>query len=179
MNYCSNCGNSVELKIPDGDNVARFVCPKCGQIHYQNPRMVVGCIPVWQDKILLCKRAIEPKYGKWTIPAGFLENNETVEQGAIRETMEESGADVTIVRLHALYSLPQVNQVYAIFLAHMKTADFDAGDETLECRFYETHEIPWDKLAFTAVHFSLEKYIENLKTNDTQTYLGKLIRKYE
>jgi ADP-ribose pyrophosphatase YjhB (NUDIX family) len=180
MNYCSHCGNKVSLKIPEGDTIPRFVCESCGRIHYQNPRMVVGCIPVWQNKILLCKRAIEPRYGKWTIPAGFLENNETVEQGAIRETIEESGADVSIVRLHSLYSLPHVNQVYAIFLADMNSENFKAGDETLECKLYEISDIPWDEIAFTAVHFSLKKYMENIAGAKGYTFLGQLtIKKNE
>ena len=174
MNYCSNCGQPVSLNIPDGDSHDRFVCSSCNTIHYQNPRMIVGCIPAWEDKILLCKRAIDPKYGKWTVPAGFLENNETAEQGAIRETKEESGANVEIVRLHALYSLPHVAQVYAIYLANMTSPYIDPGEESLECRFYKIEEIPWDEIAFTAVTFSLKKYIENLENNSTETFLGFL-----
>jgi ADP-ribose pyrophosphatase YjhB (NUDIX family) len=136
--------------------------------------MVVGCIPVWQGKILLCKRAIEPRYGKWTVPAGFLENNETAEQGAVRETTEESGANVEIVRLHALYSLPHVGQVYAIYLAHMTTGNFYPGRESLECRLYEINDIPWDEIAFTSIKFSLEKYIENRDKNSNETFIGHL-----
>lgn len=174
MKYCSNCGKTLTFKLPAGDTHFRFVCNNCGIIHYQNPRMVVGCIPLWNGKILMCKRAIEPKYGLWTIPAGFMENGETVEEGAIRETMEESGANVEIVRLHALYSLPNVNQVYAIYLAHMKSAYVEAGEETLECKMCEPQDIPWDELAFTAVEFSLKKYIENLTVNSDKTFLGTL-----
>ena len=174
MKYCSKCGNKVILKIPEGDSHQRFVCLTCDTIHYQNPRMIVGCIPVWQDRILLCKRAIDPKYGKWTVPAGFLENNETAEQGAIRETEEESGANVKIVRLHTLYSLPHVGQVYAIYLANMTSAIFDPGKESLECRFYRIDEIPWDNIAFTAVTFSLKKYVENLETKSIETFIGFL-----
>jgi len=177
MNFCSHCGNKVSFIIPEGDSLPRFVCESCGLIHYQNPRMVVGCLPVWQDKILICKRAIEPKYGKWTLPAGFMENSETAEQGAIRETMEESGASVDIIRLHSLYSLPQVDQVYAIFLANMKSEKFAAGIETLECKLVGPDEIPWDEIAFTAIKFSLKKYVENLSIKSHQTYCGFLDRK--
>jgi ADP-ribose pyrophosphatase YjhB (NUDIX family) len=172
MNYCSNCGSSVSLQIPQGDTHERFVCTNCQTIHYQNPRMIVGCIPLWQDKILLCKRAIEPKYGKWTVPAGFLENNETAEQGAIRETDEESGAKVEIVRLHALYSLPDVGQVYAIYLANMLSAHYDAGEESLECRLFDVNQIPWDEIAFTSITFSLKKYVDNLGKNSNETFIG-------
>ena len=172
MKYCSNCGSRVSLKIPDGDSFERYVCSNCNTIHYQNPRMIVGCIPVWEDKILLCRRAIDPKYGMWTVPAGFLENSETAEQGAIRETEEESGAHVELVRLHSLYSLPHVGQVYAIYLANMTSAHFDAGKESLECRFFAINEIPWDEIAFTAVTFSLKKYVENLENNSNQTFIG-------
>lgn len=160
--------------MPTGDTHARFVCDSCHTIHYQNPRMVVGCIPIWQNKILICKRAIEPKYGLWTLPAGFMENGETVEQGAIRETFEEAGAKVEIIRLHALYSLPQVNQVYAIYLAKMISENFNAGEESLECKLITIDKIPWDELAFTAIKFSLEKYVKNLELKSDKTFLGTL-----
>lgn len=172
MNFCSNCGKPLSLLIPEGDSIERYVCKHCGTVHYQNPRMIVGCLPVWEEKILLCKRAIEPRYGKWTIPAGFLENNETVEEGALRETKEEAGADVEIVRLHTLYSLPHVAQVYAIFLANMKSCHIDPGEESLECKIYAIDEIPWDEIAFTAVSYSLKKYIENIENNSDKTFLG-------
>lgn len=172
MKYCSNCGNELSHRIPDGDTYFRYICDYCTRVHYQNPRMIVGCLPVWQEKILLCKRAIEPRYGKWTLPAGFLENGETAEAGALRETKEEAGADVEIIRLHALYSIPKVNQVYAIFLARMINELLNPGEETLECSFYPPDKIPWDEIAFSAVKFSLKKYIENLSQNSSETYLG-------
>jgi ADP-ribose pyrophosphatase YjhB (NUDIX family) len=174
MNFCSNCGSKVSHFVPEGDTHKRYVCLDCKTIHYQNPRMVVGCIPVWDNRILLCKRAIEPKYGKWTLPAGFLENNETAEQGAIRETIEESGANVEIVRLHTLYSLPHVAQVYALYLAKMTSEHFDPGQESLECRFYDINNIPWDEIAFTAVSFCLRKYVENIDNTSDKTFIGHL-----
>jgi len=174
VKYCSNCAAEVELKIPEGDNRPRYVCPQCGMIHYENPRMVVGCIPVWEEKILICRRAIEPRHGLWTVPAGFMENGETLEQGAMRETEEEAGARVRIERLHAVYSLPQVNQVYVIFLAPMLDGRFEAGLESLECKLVTPAEIPWDEIAFTAIRFSLETYVRSLKTGATCAYTGFL-----
>ena len=111
MKFCSNCGATVELRVPEGDALPRFVCTACHTIHYQNPRMIVGCIVEWEDKVLLCKRAIEPRYGLWTVPAGFMENGETTFQGAARETLEEANARVEIGQLYALYNIPHINQV--------------------------------------------------------------------
>ncbi|RMH65742.1 MAG: NUDIX domain-containing protein, partial [Calditrichaeota bacterium] len=147
MKYCSACGAPVKIKIPEGDNRPRYVCEQCGKIHYENPRMVVGCIPVWEGKILMCRRAIEPRYGLWTIPAGFMENGETLEQGAMRETEEEACARVEIERLQAVYSLPHVNQVYVIFLARLLDGQFAPGHESLECKLVEPKAIPWDEMA--------------------------------
>ncbi|HEV8517020.1 MAG TPA: NUDIX hydrolase, partial [Burkholderiales bacterium] len=115
MKFCSQCGAPVELRIPQGDTLPRHVCGACQTIHYQNPRMIVGCIPEWQDKILLCKRGIEPRYGLWTVPAGFMENGETTYQGALRETLEEANANVEIGPLYSLYNIPHINQVYILF----------------------------------------------------------------
>lgn len=176
MNYCSNCGKTVTYQTPPGDTHNRFICTSCDTIHYQNPRMVVGCLPVWQDKILICKRAIEPRFGLWTLPAGFMENNETVEEGAIRETREEAGAEVTIDYLHTLYSLPQVNQVYAIFLARMTSEKFHPGEESSACKLISPDEIPWDKLAFSAIRFCLKSYTENLNTSKREVTRGYLIK---
>ncbi len=136
--------------------------------------MVVGCIPVWQGKILICKRAIDPAYGKWTVPAGFLENGETVEQGALRETVEEAGIDVELDGLHAVYSIPHVNQVYLVFRARMLNESFKPGEETLECRFCDPSEIPWEEIAFTSIRFSLKTYVENLDNPNGGPYMGYL-----
>lgn len=161
MNYCSSCGSVVEKKIPDGDQLPRFVCTVCEIIHYENPKIIVGCMPVWEDQILLCKRAIEPRYGYWTIPAGFMENGEIAEEGAIRETMEEAGAHVEILRLSSVYSIPHINQVYLMYLARLVSLDFDPGPESLEVDLFRPEEIPWAEIAFPAVHFALTKYLEN------------------
>ncbi|MEN7549877.1 NUDIX hydrolase [Rapidithrix thailandica] len=162
MNFCSNCGSKqISLKIPEGDSLPRFCCEQCGEIFYQNPKIVVGCLPVFEDKILMCKRAIEPRAGFWNLPAGYLENGETAEEGAIRETYEEAHAQVEIIRLHVLYSIPQFNQVYLHFLARMKSPDFSISTlESTEVRMFAYHEIPWQDIAFSSSTFAIEKFLE-------------------
>ncbi|MEW5769332.1 MAG: NUDIX hydrolase [Pseudomonadota bacterium] len=158
MNFCPQCGAPLCLEIPAGDNRPRHVCPSCGAIHYQNPKMVVGCIPEWEDRILLCRRAIEPKYGLWTLPAGFMENGETTAEGAARETLEEAGARVDILGLYSMISLPDINQVYLMFRARLLHLDFVHGEESLEARLFTEHEIPWERLAFRTVQLTLEQF---------------------
>ena len=152
MRYCSNCGNSVVERIPEGDNRLRFVCDHCDTIHYQNPRIIAGCLPVYDYKVLLCKRAIEPRYGRWTLPAGFMENGETTRQAALRETWEEARAEVDIEGIYTIFNLPHINQVYMLFRGNLKNTNFGPGEETLETTLFGQHEIPWDQLAFPAVH---------------------------
>src|SRR6059036_2638097 len=132
LNYCSKCGAKLALRVPPGDSLPRHVCDNCGTIHYRNPLVVVGTIPEWEDRILLCKRAIEPRYGLWTVPAGFMENGETTLQGAARETLEEANARVEVGPLYALYNIPHINQVYILFRARLLDLDFHPGAETLE-----------------------------------------------
>lgn len=161
MNYCSHCGShNIVFKAPKNDNFKRWVCLNCGRVFYSNPRIIVGCLVTSGEKVLLCKRAIEPQYGLWNLPAGFLENGETAEEGALRETFEESKALVEIVKLHALYSLPAVNQVYLHFLARYKESKIGPTDESLEVRFFAQDEIPWDLIAFHSTTFALKKYFE-------------------
>ncbi len=161
MNYCSTCGSSeLTFNIPPGDNRARFICQNCQTIHYQNPKMVVGCLPVFEDRILMCRRAIEPRKGLWNLPAGYLENGETVEEGALRETWEEARAEVEIIRLHCLYNLPHVEQVYIHFLAVLKKEEFSSGPESLEVRLFNHDEIPWEDIAFSSSSFAIKKYLE-------------------
>ena len=167
MKYCSNCSATVELLIPDGDSLPRYVCTTCNIIHYQNPKMVVGCIPEWEDKILLCRRAIEPRLGWWTLPAGFMENNETLEQAAARETLEEANARVEIGNLYAIYSLPHISQVYLLFRARLLDLDFKPGIESLEVKLLSENEIPWEEMAFRVIHDPLMQYFKERK-------LGKL-----
>jgi ADP-ribose pyrophosphatase YjhB (NUDIX family) len=161
MNYCSHCGAKVAFRIPAGDNLPRFVCETCAMVHYQNPRIVAGCIPEWQNQILLCRRAIEPKYGLWTFPAGFMENGETIEQAAIRETLEEAEADVELTSLYAVFSIPHISQVYMIFRGRVRNPDFKAGHESLEVQLFRPEEIPWETLAFRVIHETLERYVQD------------------
>ncbi|MBW0432714.1 NUDIX hydrolase [Leptospira yasudae] len=160
MKYCSSCGSPVVYKVPEGDNRSRHVCDNCGTIHYSNPKVVVGSIPIWENRILLCKRAIEPRKGFWTLPAGFLENRETVEEGAIRETKEEANADISIIGLQSVYSIPHISQIYMFFLADLVDGKFSISSESEEVQLFSEEEIPWDQLAFTSVYFALKKYVD-------------------
>jgi ADP-ribose pyrophosphatase YjhB (NUDIX family) len=158
MNYCSACGHKVVFGIPEGDNRERFHCEHCRTIHYQNPRVVTGCLPIWEDKILLCRRAIEPRSGYWTLPAGFLENGETAREGAIRETWEEARAQVAAADLYTIFSLPHISQIYLFYRAALEVPDFAVGEESLEVAFFEERDIPWTDLAFPVVRTTLEYY---------------------
>jgi ADP-ribose pyrophosphatase YjhB (NUDIX family) len=158
MNYCDCCGHPVVLKTPPGDHLPRYVCEHCGTIHYQNPRLVVGCVAQWQDKVLLCKRAIEPRAGFWTLPAGFLENDETVEQGALRETREEALAEAEIIAPLALVNVPHVHQVHLFFRAQLIAGRHGTGAESLDTSLIEEGSIPWPEIAFPSVRYALEAF---------------------
>lgn len=166
MKFCSQCGNPVTLRIPEGDNLPRYVCDKCQTIHYQNPNIVTGSIPVYGDKILLCKRAIEPRYGLWTLPAGFMENAETLEQAAKRESMEEARANVRLDQLYTVFSLPHVNQVYMMFRATLLDENYGAGPESLEVRLFEEAEIPWQQLAFKTIYYTLQYFFADRRRGE-------------
>lgn len=161
MNYCSDCGHPVELRVPDGDSRARHVCTACGKVHYSNPLLVVGCVPEAGDRILLCRRAIEPRHGYWTIPAGFMENDETLVEAAARETLEEAQARVEIRDLFAVVDVTHARQVHMMYRATLLNGRYGAGDESLEVELFEPAQIPWDQIAFRSVHFALEKYLED------------------
>jgi ADP-ribose pyrophosphatase YjhB (NUDIX family) len=176
MNYCSHCGAAVKRAIPEGDNRERFVCDRCGTIHYQNPKMVVGCIPEWEDKILLCRRAIEPRYGLWTLPAGFMERGETTREGAARETLEEASARVEVGPLFSLFNLPHIDQVYMLFRARLLDLDFGPGEESLEVRLFTQDEIPWEELAFLTVRETLKLYYRDRSAGRCGLYSGDIIR---
>jgi ADP-ribose pyrophosphatase YjhB (NUDIX family) len=165
MNYCSDCGQSVSRKLPDGDTHERWVCDSCGRIHYQNPLVVVGCVPERDGKILLCKRAIEPRYGYWTVPAGFMELRESTVEGAKRETLEEACAEVEIGHLFAVVDVIDAGQVHLFYTATL-TTDFSPGDESLEVAMFSEHEIPWDDIAFHSGHYALKKYFEDRGQNN-------------
>ncbi len=177
MKFCSQCGAQVRIEIPPGDNRPRHVCPGCGAIHYHNPKMVVGCIPEWEDKILLCRRAIEPKYGLWTLPAGFMENGETTAEGAARETLEEAGARVEMLGLYAMISLPDINQVYLVFRARLLHLDFIHGEESLDARLFSEAEMPWEEMAFRTIEHTLERYYADRKAGVYGFHEGQIFHK--
>lgn len=159
IKHCKTCGTLVEHRIPDdGDTRVRAVCPACGTIHYENPLNVVGTVPCWGDQVLLCKRNIEPRWGKWTLPAGFMELGETIAQGAARETDEEAGAQILLQDLFSVLNVVRVGQVHFFYRAQLLSDVFNPGHETLEARLFHEHEIPWDEIAFRTVRDTLEAY---------------------
>jgi ADP-ribose pyrophosphatase YjhB (NUDIX family) len=161
MKHCSECGQPVELRIPAGDHLPRHVCPACGAIHYRNPKVIVGCVPEWDDRILMCKRAIEPRLGLWTFPAGFLELGETSAQGAAREALEEARTDVEAGELFVVINVPYVSQVYMIHRARMKTMTFGPTIESSEVVLMRESEIPWEQIAFPTIYHSLKFFFED------------------
>jgi ADP-ribose pyrophosphatase YjhB (NUDIX family) len=162
MKFCSECAHPLTVAIPEGDNRPRFVCTNCGTIHYQNPKMVIGSIPVWEQdgalKVLLCKRAIEPRYGYWTLPAGFMENGETTSAAAARETEEEAGANIELGNLFTLLNVVHVHQVHLFYLARLVDLDFAPGIESLDVQLFSENEIPWSDLAFPTIRTTLELF---------------------
>ncbi|MDD5300402.1 MAG: NUDIX hydrolase [Gallionella sp.] len=174
MNFCPSCGAAIELRCPDDDNRPRHICTACGTIHYQNPRMVIGAIPEWEDKILLCRRAIEPRYGLWTLPGGFMENGETTAEAAIRETAEEANARIAIGEPYSMYSLPHINHVNILFRAKLLDINFGPGPESLEVKLFAEAEIPWDEIAFRPVKLSLEHYFADRRKGHFGFHVGEL-----
>ena len=164
MKFCSQCGHEVALTGPEGDTLPRHVCGHCGTIHYENPKVVVGCVPEYEGRILICKRAIEPRLGYWTIPAGFMENGETLQEGAARETLEEAEAQVEVGELFAIVDVVRAQQVHMLFRARMLNERYGAGDESLEVRLIEPNDIPWEDIAFASVRFGLEAWLEDRRT---------------
>tara|TARA_B110001454_G_scaffold6237_1_gene5873 strand:- start:1251 stop:1841 length:591 start_codon:yes stop_codon:yes gene_type:complete len=160
MKYCHQCAALLELRVPEGDDKPRHCCKSCGSIFYQNPKNVVGTLPAYGEQVLLCKRAIQPRIGKWTLPAGYMENGESSLNGAIRETKEEAGANVIVAAdsLYTLFNLPTINQVYMFFRAELADLDFAPGEESEEVALFHQHEIPWDNIAFPVVKSTLELY---------------------
>ena len=152
------------MRVPPGDTLARYLCDACGTIHYRNPLMVIGAIPEWQDRILLCKRAIEPRLGKWTLPAGFMELGETTGQAALRETLEEANARIELTEAYAMVSVPHVNQVHLFFRARLLDLDFSPGTESLEVELFSENEIPWKEIAFRTISTTLKHYYADRKS---------------
>jgi ADP-ribose pyrophosphatase YjhB (NUDIX family) len=158
MKFCANCGARVVQRVPPGDSLPRWLCDECGEIHYQNPKVVVGTIPEHEGRVLLCRRAIEPRYGYWTLPAGFMENEESTSQGAARETMEEAGASIEIGEPFTLISVPRVNQVHLYYRARLRNLEFKPGEETLEVALMDEGQIPWKEIAFRTVGLTLKHW---------------------
>jgi ADP-ribose pyrophosphatase YjhB (NUDIX family) len=162
IKFCKNCGTAVVYRQPDdGDTKNRAVCPACNTVHYENPLNVVGTVPVWDDKVLLCKRNIEPRKGKWTLPAGFMELEETTAEGAARETVEEAGAQFEMQSLFSVLSVPRVGQVHLFYRAKLTSDQFNPGFETMEAKLFAEADIPWDEIAFRTVKVTLEKYFSD------------------
>lgn len=177
MKFCPECSAPVTLIIPEGDNRHRFVCNSCESIHYQNPKIIVGCIVEHEDQILLCKRAIEPRHGLWTIPAGFLENNETTTEGAKRETFEETLADVTGLELFCLYNIPHISQLYMIYRSQMLEHQFGPTLESSEVSLVSENEVPWDEIAFPVVTASLKHYFKQRSKGQFKLVIDKIDRR--
>ncbi len=177
MKFCSTCGARVTLRIPEGDNRERYICDSCSEIHYQNPKIVAGCIPEWDGKILLCRRAIEPRHGLWTLPAGFMENGESTEEAAMRETREEAGARVEIISLYSLFSIPHISQVYMIYRGDLCDGQYEPGAESLECELFDERTVPWDRLAFQVIKETLKRYFKDKQNgNNFSLQRGEIIR---
>ena len=162
MNFCTQCGSPVTFRIPEHDDRQRHVCDACGHIHYLNPRIVVCSIPTWEGRVLLCKRSIEPRYGLWTLPGGFMENNESTQAAAERETLEEACARIEIHDLYSMFNVIHINQVHLFFRATLRSPDFAPGAESLEAALFTRDEVPWDRIAFPAVGATLKQYFKDL-----------------
>ncbi len=173
MNFCSHCGHTVRFAIPRGDDRPRYLCDECGTIHYQNPRIVAGTLPVSGSRVLLCRRAIAPRKGYWTLPAGYMENAETTVEAAARETLEEACAEVTVHGLYTLINLPHINQVYMMFRADL-VGGFDAGPESLEVALFEEDEIPWDELAFPTIERTLRYFYRDRLEGDFPLHISDI-----
>lgn len=174
VKFCAHCGGSVEFRRVEADHRPRHVCGSCDTIHYQNPKLVIGAIPEWEDEILLCRRAIEPRHGLWTLPGGFMENGETAAEAAVRETYEEANARITIEHLYSMYSLPYIDQVHLLFRARLLDLDFSPGAESLEVRLFRETDIPWDEIAFRPIKLSLQHYFADRKCGEFTLHVGDL-----
>ena len=163
IKHCRVCGASTQYRVPADDNRERAICTACGEVHYENPLNVVGTVPVWGEQVLLCRRNIEPRYGLWTLPAGFMEMGETTAEGAVRETVEEAGARIELLGLFALLNVVRAGQVHLFYRARLQGTRFDPGPETIEARLFHEHEIPWELLAFRTVHETLQRYFADRK----------------
>ncbi|HMO47580.1 MAG TPA: NUDIX hydrolase [Rubrivivax sp.] len=174
IKHCRSCGAATQYLVPAGDNRERAVCSACGEIHYENPLNVVGTVPVWGDQLLLCRRNIEPRYGLWTLPAGFMELGETTAEGAVRETEEEAGARIELQELFSLLNVARVGQVHLFYRARLLDTRFDPGPETIEAQLFREHEIPWEQLAFRTVRETLQCYFADLEAGRFQLHVADI-----
>jgi ADP-ribose pyrophosphatase YjhB (NUDIX family) len=174
MSFCLRCGHATRFEIPAGDQRQRIVCTRCDYIHYENPKIICGALAIWQDKILLCRRAIEPRYGFWTLPAGFMEIGETLEAGAARETWEEAEGRVIKPQLYCIYNIPRIGQVYMLFLCELADGVFGAGEESLECALFAEDEIPWGELAFPSIDLTLKHYFQDRRNGHYPQHLDTI-----
>jgi ADP-ribose pyrophosphatase YjhB (NUDIX family) len=172
--HCKLCGAAVNYVVPVDDNRERAVCTACGNVHYENPLNVVGTLPVWGDQVLLCRRNIEPRYGYWTLPAGFMELNETAAEGALRETIEEAGASVEMQSLYTVINVVRVGQVHLFYRARLLNTTFAPGPETIEAQLFSEADIPWDDLAFKTVKVTLQRYFEDRKTGQFDVHCADI-----
>lgn len=175
MKYCSNCGAEVDLLVPPGDSLPRHVCPACGSIHYQNPKVVVGALAEWEGRILMCRRAIEPRHGFWTLPAGFMENSETTAEAAARETLEEACARIQVGALYTLFDIPHISQVHIVYRARLLDLDFRPGEESLEVALFDEADIPWSEIAFRSIERTLRHYYEDRRRGDWPLHTGSIL----
>lgn len=176
MKFCSVCGDTVKVLVPEGDNRPRHVCEQCGTIHYQNPKVVAGCIAHWEDKVLMCRRAIEPRRGLWTVPAGFMENGETTYEGALRETVEEANARVAVDDLFVTVNLPHINQVYMLFRGRLLDLEFSPGAESLDVELMTEEQIPWEQMAFPTVSEALKLYFADRGRGEFAVHMLDIVR---
>lgn len=177
--FCCYCGSPTEMRIPEGDHLPRRICPACAAVHYENPRIVVGCVPEADDgRILICLRAIEPRRGWWTVPAGFMENGETLRAGAARECQEEALAQVDVGALLAVVDIPEAHQVHVFFRAKLTTSAFGAGPESLDAKLVDPGQIPWEELAFPSTRFALESYMKDRESGTALPHQTALARRY-
>ncbi|WP_022665450.1 NUDIX hydrolase [Desulfospira joergensenii] len=163
IKFCNICGAEVEKAIPRDDDHVRAVCTRCGNIQYENPKMVVGCLPVLEDRILMCRRNIEPRKGMWTLPAGYLENGESVQDGAVRESFEETGSRVRLIAPYRMFNIVFVRQIYLIFRADLLDENFGPTTESLEVKLFDPDRIPWDEMAFEVIRQTLKDYLSDRK----------------
>ncbi|KAL6540444.1 Nudix hydrolase 23, chloroplastic [Orobanche minor] len=177
INFCQWCGGSTKHEIPDGEEKARAICTRCGKITYENPKMVVGCLIDHENKILLCKRKIQPSYGLWTLPAGYMEIGESAVEGAIRETWEEANAEVEIQSPFVQLDIPLIGQTYIIFLAKLKRPHFSPGPESSECKLFGVEDIPFESLAFSSMLVTLKLYIEDIKVGRPKFHYGIITKR--